>query len=342
MTKSDYSTIKHLIQGSGNIIITSHYNPDGDAVGSAMAMYHALKCINPNVVVVLPNRFPDFLRWLPGTEDLVIFDQNDQQFMDSIFNKAGIIFSLDYNTPSRVEKMEQTLRNASATKILIDHHPQPDTEAFQFLLSKTSASSTAELVYEFLEEIELTHCINKAAAESLYTGIITDTGSFSFACNNPKTYRITADLIDKGAVPERLHRLIYDNYSESRLRLLGHAFAEKLLIFSKYRTAIISLSKDDLTRFNYKAGDSEGIVNYPLSIKEINVSILMTEREGMIRISFRSKGQFAVNQIAQKYFDGGGHRNAAGGNSYLSMEATIQKIQEILPLYEDELTYEIE
>lgn len=342
MTKSDYSTIKSLLNGSGNIIITSHYNPDGDAVGSAMAMYHTLKCINPNVVVVLPNRFPDFLRWLPGADDVVIFDQNTRQFMSGIFNKASLIFCLDYNTPSRVENMEETLRNASATKILIDHHPHPDTEAFQFLLSKTSASSTAELVFEFLEETELTHCITKSAAESLYTGIITDTGSFSFACNNAKTYRITADLVDKGVKPDRLHRLIYDNFSESRLRLLGHAFAEKLLIFHKYRTAIISLTKDDLTRFNYKAGDTEGIVNYPLSIKEINVSILMTEREGLIRLSFRSKGQFAVNQIAQQYFEGGGHRNAAGGNSYLSIEASIEKIKEILPLYEDELNYEIE
>ncbi len=262
--------------------------------------------------------------------------------MSGIFNKASLIFCLDYNTPSRVENMEETLRNASATKILIDHHPHPDTEAFQFLLSKTSASSTAELVFEFLEETELTHCITKSAAESLYTGIITDTGSFSFACNNAKTYRITADLVDKGVKPDRLHRLIYDNFSESRLRLLGHAFAEKLLIFHKYRTAIISLTKDDLTRFNYKAGDTEGIVNYPLSIKEINVSILMTEREGLIRLSFRSKGQFAVNQIAQQYFEGGGHRNAAGGNSYLSIEASIEKIKEILPLYEDELNYEIE
>lgn len=342
MTKSDYNTIKSHLKGSGNIVITSHHNPDGDAVGSALAMYHALKCINPNVVVVLPNRFPDFLKWLPGANDVVIFDQNDEQFISGIFNKAGIIFSLDYNTPSRVEKMEETLRNATATKILIDHHPQPDTDAFQFVLSKTSASSTAELVYEFLEETELTHCIQKAAAESLYTGIITDTGSFSFACNNPKTYRITAELIERGANPERLHRLIYDNFSESRLRLLGHAFAEKLLILPKYRTAIIALSKDDLNRYNYKAGDSEGIVNYPLSIKEINVSILMTEREGLIRLSFRSKGQFAVNQIAQKYFEGGGHRNAAGGNSYLSIEASIEKIKEILPLYEDELNYEIE
>jgi len=342
LTKSDYSTIKRLINGSGSIVITSHYNPDGDAVGSAMAMYHALKCINPNIVVVLPNRFPDFLRWLPGADDVVIFNQNDLQFMSGIFNKASIVFCLDYNTPSRVDNMEETLRNATATKILIDHHPQPDIDAFQFLLSKISASSTAELVYEFLEETELTHCINKAAAESLYTGIITDTGSFSFACNNPKTYRITADLIDKGVDAERLHRLIYDNFSESRLRLLGHAFAEKLLILHKYRTAIISLSKDDLTRFNYKAGDSEGIVNYPLSIKEINVSILMTEREGVIRLSFRSKGQFAVNQIAQKYFEGGGHRNAAGGNSYLSIEASLEKILEILPLFEDELNYEIE
>lgn len=307
-----------------------------------MAMYHVLKKLNPNVTVVLPNRFPDFLRWIKNADDVVVFDQQAQQTMTSLFNKAAIIFCLDYNAPSRVESMENTLMSSSATKILIDHHPNPDSEAFDYLLSKTSASSTAELVYEFLEEAGFEEYIDKAAAESLYTGIITDTGSFSFSCNNPKTYRIMAELIEKGVDAEKLHRLIYDNFSESRLRLLGYAFDKKLLIFPEFRTAIISFSKDELEKFHYKTGDTEGLVNYPLSIKEINISILMTERDKLIRLSFRSKGDFAVNRIAQQYFEGGGHKNAAGGNSYLSIEETIEKIKEILPLYSDELNYEIQ
>lgn len=342
MTQSDYHFLKDLIQSPGEILITSHFNPDGDAVGSAMAMYHVLKKLNPNVTVVLPNRFPDFLRWIKNADDVVVFDQQAQQTMTSLFNKAAIIFCLDYNAPSRVESMENTLMSSSATKILIDHHPNPDSEAFDYLLSKTSASSTAELVYEFLEEAGFEEYIDKAAAESLYTGIITDTGSFSFSCNNPKTYRIMAELIEKGVDAEKLHRLIYDNFSESRLRLLGYAFDKKLLIFPEFRTAIISFSKDELEKFHYKTGDTEGLVNYPLSIKEINISILMTERDKLIRLSFRSKGDFAVNRIAQQYFEGGGHKNAAGGNSYLSIEETIEKIKEILPLYSDELNYEIQ
>jgi phosphoesterase RecJ-like protein len=210
------------------------------------------------------------------------------------------------------------------------------------VLSKTIASSTAELVYEFLDEIKLLPHLNKAAAEGLYTGIITDTGSFSFSCNNPKTYRIVAELVETGVDAEKLHRLIYDTFSESRLRLLGFAFNSRLLTFPAYRTAIIYLSKEDLEKFDYEPGDTEGIVNFPLSIKEINVSILMTQRDDSIRMSFRSKGEFAVNKIAGKYFDGGGHRNAAGGNSKLSMEETIEKIKEILPLYQDELDYVID
>jgi len=342
MTKSDYSALIQQISKTNSIIITSHHNPDGDAVGSSMALYHVLKNIHSNITVVIPNRFPDFLRWIPDSARVIIFDQHDEAFMQNLFNKAGIIFCLDYNAPSRVGKMEDTLRAATAVKVLIDHHPNPDEKAFDLLLSKTTSSSTAELVYEFLEEIELTHFIGKAAAECLYTGIITDTGSFSFNCNNSKTYRITAELIEKGVDAEKLHRLIYDNFSENRLRLLGFAFDKKLVVLREFRTAIISLSKKELATFDHKTGDTEGLVNYPLSIKEINVSILMTQRDDLIRLSFRSKGDFAVNQIASEYFEGGGHKNAAGGNSYLSIEETIEKIKQILPFYKHALDYEIE
>jgi bifunctional oligoribonuclease and PAP phosphatase NrnA len=342
LKKSDFTSVKELIKTSANIIITSHYSPDGDAVGSSMAMYHSLKALNPNITVALPNRFPDFLRWIKDSDKVVIYDQHEESVMMKLFNTADLIFCLDYNALSRVENMEKAIRSSSAVKVLIDHHPNPDKEAFDFCLSKTSSSSTAELVYEFLEETDLKIHINKAAAEALYTGIITDTGSFSFSCNNPQTYRITADLIEMGLDAERLHRLIYDNFSESRLRLLGYAFDKKLLVLSEYKTAIISLTRKELSQFQYITGDVEGIVNYPLSIREINVSIMLTEREGLIRLSFRSKGEFAVNRIAQEFFEGGGHRNAAGGNSFLSMSETIEKIKSVLPLYQDALNYEIE
>lgn len=342
MTKTEYQDISRLLKTTGNIIITSHHNPDGDAVGSAMAMYHVLKQLDKNITVILPNRFPDFLRWIDGAEQVVIFEQADENDMKSVFNKAGAIFCLDYNSPSRVESLEKILRETTASKILIDHHPNPEKEAFDFMLSDTSASSTAELVFRFIDECGLKDNINKPAAESLYTGIVTDTGSFSFACNNADTYRITAELIARGVDAEKLHRLIYDTFSESRLRLMGYAFAEKLLVLPEYHTAIISLSKEELSNYNYKTGDTEGLVNYPLSIREINVSIMMTERDNLVRLSFRSKGDFQVNRIAREHFEGGGHKNAAGGNSYQSIGETIEKIKSILPLYQDELDYVIQ
>jgi phosphoesterase RecJ-like protein len=342
LNNSDYNQLLQQINTSSSIVITSHHNPDGDAVGSAMALYHVLKQIHENVSVVLPNRFPDFLRWIDESDRAVIFDQNPEADMAKVFKNAAIIFCLDYNSLSRVQTMEEHIRNATATKVLIDHHPNPEENDFDLLLSKTSASSTAELVYEFLVSLNFQHLINRSAAESLYTGIVTDTGSFSFACNNAETYRITADLIDRGVNAEQIHRLIYDNYSESRLRLMGYAFDQKLIMLPEFRTAIIWFSKAELEKFNHKTGDTEGLVNYPLSIKEINMSIFLTERDGLIRLSFRSKGDFAVNQIANKYFDGGGHKNAAGGNSYQTMDETLEKIKQILPLYQHELDYSIQ
>lgn len=341
MTKSDYQDIISLLETTSNIIITSHHNPDGDAVGSAMAMYHVFKKSNKNISVILPNRFPDFLRWIDGSDQVVIFDQHDEKEMEKLFSTAGVIFCLDYNSPTRVGDMEKLIRESTATKILIDHHPNPDTHAFDFILSETAASSTAELVHQFVVNTGMQESIDKPAAESLYTGIVTDTGSFSFACNNAETYRITAELISLGVDAEKLHRLIYDNFSESRLRLMGYAFAEKLMILPEFRTAIIPLSRKELNDYKYKTGDTEGLVNYPLSIKEINVSIMMTEREDLIRLSFRSKGDFSVNRIAKEHFEGGGHKNAAGGNSYQSMQETIEKIKSVLPLYKDELDYVI-
>lgn len=342
MTKSDYKKLTSILSENSKIIITSHRNPDGDAVGSAMALYHTFKHVHKNLTIVLPNKFPDFLSWISESEKIRIYEEEAELDMLNFFADVDIVFCLDYNALSRLGDMEKAIQNSTAVKVLIDHHPDPDLEAFDFVLSKTAASSTAELVYEFLAEIKLLHHLDKAAAEGLYTGIITDTGSFSFSSNNPKTYRIVADMVEKGVDAEKSHRLIYDTFSENRLRLLGFAFNSRLLTFPAHHTAIIFLSKEDLDKFDYKPGDTEGIVNFPLSIKEINVSILMTQRDDSIRMSFRSKGEFAVNKIAGKYFDGGGHRNAAGGNSKLSMEETIEKIKEILPLYQDELDYVID
>jgi phosphoesterase RecJ-like protein len=335
----DFTAFSEVLSTKPNIIITTHHNPDGDAIGSSLALYHVLKGAGYQVSVIIPNRFPDFLNWMSESDEMIIFedDKNSKQLIEA----ADLIFCLDYNALNRIDKMEEPVRFAKGFKVLIDHHPNPKENEFQLIFSTTLASSTAELVYRFAEQIGLKHLINKDAAECLYTGIITDTGSFSYSCNAATTYQIMVELIEKGIDAENLHRLIYDNFSESRLRLLGHALSRKMLIIPELHTAIIALSKQDLTDFKYKTGDSEGIVNYPLTIKEINMAILLTERENLIRISFRSKGKFAVNQIASKYFEGGGHLNAAGANSYLSMEETISKIKTILAEFKDLLDYVI-
>lgn len=260
-----------------------------------------------------------------------------QQALD----EADIVFCLDYNAPVRLEDLEQPLRKAKALKVLIDHHPNPEISAFDLSYHDAGASSTAELVYEFLQKAGFDQHINRAAAESIYTGIITDTGSLSFNCNKPETYLIISRLIEKGVDAELLHRLIYDNFSANRMKLLGYAIYKKMDVLPASHTAIIPLTINELDQFGFQQGDTEGIVNYPLSIKGINLSVLLTEKQNRIRLSFRSKGDFPANDIARKYFEGGGHRNAAGGDSFLSMDETIKKIKEILPLYQKQLHFEI-
>lgn len=337
----DFTQYNQLINTQPRIIITTHYNPDGDAIGSSLALYHVLKDAGYEVFVIIPNKFPDFLNWMSESENIIIFEEANIKSKKLIGN-ADLIFCLDYNALNRIGKMEDTVRSAKGFRVLIDHHPNPQLNDFQLVYSFTRASSTAELVYRFVNQTGLKPFIKKETAECLYAGIITDTGSFSYSCNSIETYQIMVELIEKGINAENLHRLIYDNFSESRIRLLGHALSQKMTIIPEFHTAIINLSKQDLENFNYQNGDSEGIVNYPLSIRNINLSILLTERENLIRISFRSKGKLAVNHIATKYFDGGGHVNAAGGNSYVSMVETVSNIKKILPEFKDDLDYIIE
>ncbi len=340
MDPVNFPALKAQLSKSLNIIITSHYNPDGDAVGSVMALYHVLK--NSHAAqVILPNNFPSFLDWISDS-DRIIYFENDSQKAVSLLADADLIFCLDFNAPGRVGDLEQPLRNAKAPKILIDHHPNPESEAFDLAYHDVTASSTAELVYQFLTKAGYGDLITTAAAESLYAGIVTDTGSFSFSCNNPETYNIIADLIKKGVNAEVLHRLIYDNFSAERMKLLGYALYEKMEVLPELHAALISLQMSELREFKFRQGDTEGIVNYPLSIKGINLSVLLTERKDRIRLSFRSKGNFPANDIARNHFAGGGHRNAAGGDSFVSMEETLKKIKEILPLYRSELDFEIE
>ncbi len=313
------------------IVVTSHFNPDGDAIGSALGLYMYLRKIGLDAAVIVPNDYPDFLKWLPGNDKVHIYEHNNQEVSSLILN-ADLLFSLDYNNPSRVGGLEIVLRKSKARKVLIDHHLQPDFDFFDKVISTINTSSTAELVYNFIKKY-FDEDINREIAECLYAGILTDTGSFSYSCSNEHTFRVVADLFRHGIDGEKIHRQIYSTNSETRLRLLGYCLSEKLVVISEYVTAYITLTKQDLQDFEYKTGDTEGIVNYALSIKGIRFAAMFIERDNKIRISFRSTGDFSVNEFAREHFEGGGHKNAAGGDSYDDLDKTVRKFMDLLPKY---------
>lgn len=331
MDSVQFNIIRKQLSVSHNIIITTHYNPDGDAIGSSLALYLLLSRLGYRVSVIIPNDYPSFLKWLPGTEKITIYDGNENA-CNAMIMQADVIFSLDYNALSRVKLFSDKLSDSKATKILIDHHIAPSDE-FDFLHSRINISSTCELLYEFITGIGYEDLIDKDIAECLYVGIMTDTGSFSYASNYSQTYEITAKLIKQGIDAEKIHRAVYDTYSENRMRLLGFCLSDRLVVNLKYKTAYIWLTRDDLKRFDHQVGDTEGVVNYALSIEGVTLAALFTERDDRIRISFRSKGEFSVNEFAKNHYAGGGHRNAAGGDSFLGIAETLRKFEELLPTY---------
>lgn len=329
------SDILKLLSGTGKIVITTHYNPDGDALGSSLALARYLKKKEKQVNVIIPNDFPGFLQWMPGQEEAIIYFHHSHK-ADALIREADIIFCLDYNAIHRVNLFAGVLSEAPGTKILIDHHVQPENQ-FDFMLSVTGTSSTAELVYDFIKAMGDGHLLDSETAICLFVGVMTDTGSFSYSCNYPQTWEMVADLLRHGIDTEQIHRLVYDTYSEHRMRLLGFCLSERMTIVEEHATAYIYLSREDMVRFHFQPGDSEGVVNYALSIKGISFAAFFTEKHDRVRISFRSKGNFSVNTFARNHFDGGGHRNASGGDSFLSLHDTIDKFVTLLPRYSTEL-----
>ncbi len=336
MNLPDIDSLKDLLSSPKKISIITHTNPDGDAIGSSLALYNYLIIKGNSVKVIVPNDFPDFLAWMPNADKILINSRKAKECKD-VISQSDIVFCLDFNALSRIDKVENYIKETSAKKILIDHHLQPETESFDYCISIIKVSSTSELVYEFISELGDENLINKDISECLFVGIMTDTGSFSFSCNYERTFEITARLIGKGLDAEHVHRLVYDTYSENRMRLLGHCLSERLVVHPDFSTAYIYLTKEDLKRFNYQVGDTEGVVNYALSIKGIQLAALFTERENKIRISFRSKGNFDVNIFARTHFEGGGHKNAAGANSYIQLNDTLDRFETILNDYKIEL-----
>jgi phosphoesterase RecJ-like protein len=326
---------KKFLKNIKNIVIITHFNPDGDAIGSSLGLYHYLNNENYNVSVLIPNSSPQFLHWLPGNDKILVFDDKPDK-CKSLINEAELIVYLDFNVLDRTQGMEKFLNTLKTNKILIDHHPDPENFA-DVIISTTNVSSTSELLYNFLVAIGGEEKIDKAISECLYTGIMTDTGSFSYNSSSPDTYFIVSRLIENGIDKDKIYWNVYDNYSADRMRLLGYCLNQKMKVLPEYATAYISISKDELERFNYQSGDSEGFVNYPLSIKNIVFSVIFIEHESHIKISFRSKGDFYANRFATENFNGGGHRNAAGGYSESSLEETLEAFERALQEYQDEL-----
>lgn len=317
-----------LLESPQHIVITHHYNADADALGSSLGLYHYLTLKGHKCVVVSPNGMPDFLQWMPAAYKVLKFDEQKADVLKAI-DKSSLIFCLDFNQFSRTKDLAPYLENAKAKKIIIDHHLNPD-KTFDYGVSKPSKSSTCEMIFDFINEMGDNAMINLDVAQCLYSGVMTDTGSFKFASTTASVHLMVADLMQKGLVPTPIHQAILDNYQENRLRFLGYVLSEKMLLFPEYNSAIIAVSKEELNKYKINTGDTEGIVNYPLSIKNIIFSTFISERDNEIRMSFRSKGDFNVNIFARNYFNGGGHHNASGGRSDVSLSETLKIYKQAL------------
>jgi len=329
------SDIKSLLAEPKQILITTHRNPDGDAIGSSLGLLHYLNKLGHTTKIVAPSEYPDFLAWLKGAADILIYD-NDPAVTEEAVKASDIIFCLDFNSLDRIDKVGDLVRKRDCTKIMIDHHLYPDDFA-HFTLSDTSASSTSEMIFDFVEALDDKHLIDKVIGECIFTGILTDTGSFKYS-TSPKLFGIVSELLALGVDDYKLQDLIFNSMTEKQLRLLGHCLDNRMEILEEYSTGIITLTKDDYSNFDIQRGDTEGIVNQLLKIKDVKMAAFITEQPTIVKISLRSKGDFSVQQIAQRHFKGGGHRNAAGGASFQGLKATVRKFKELLPNYKSELT----
>jgi len=336
MILKGFEELKRFLEKPKNIVIVGHRNPDGDAMGSTLALKHYLGKKGHDCTVVVPNDYPDFLHWLPGSETTFRFDWQNSQSQRAI-NNSDIIFLLDFNALHRVgSDLQKTLEKYPNDFAMIDHHQQPDD--VKYMYSDVTICSTCQMVYQFIEMNNDLDLIDADVATCLYTGIMTDTGSFRFRSTTSDTHRIIADLIDKGAENDRIHNNVYDANSYNRLLLLGQALSN-LQILPSYKTAFITLTDEEKNRFDFQKGDTEGVVNYALSLKGIIFAAIFIEdiEQNIIKISFRSKGNFSVNQFSRNHFSGGGHDNAAGGKSDESMEKTITNFTRLLSEYQSDL-----
>lgn len=330
-------TFDNWLSNAKNIVVTSHQNPDGDAFGSGLGLTLFLKNIGyENTVFISPTDYADFLSWMPGVSDILVYEYIAKEKGNELLKNADIIFCLDFSAAARVKEMTPELLASPAKKIIIDHHEQP--EAFADLIFwNEKASSTCELVYQFIEKLGHSQAITSEVATCLYTGLLTDTGSFRFESTTAEVHRIVGGLINHGAVPNNIYRSLFDNNTPERLKFLGYALSKKMTYLPEFRTCYFVITEAELKKYNSKSGDTEGVVNYGLSIAGVVMSVIFIEKEDMVKMSLRSVDNFSVAEMARNHFQGGGHKNASGGRSLLTLEETVDKFLNLLPYYKKEI-----
>jgi len=333
----DFQAFKELLNTPKNIIIVTHHKPDADALGSSLGLSGYLKKKGHRVTVISPSDYPNFLHWMKGNDEVLIYEKSKKHSINQLIEAADIIFCLDFSSLPRINELGEHVGQSEAIKVLVDHHLDPEDFA-SYKFWSVEAAATAELIYELIISMGDTDLIDQHIAESLYAGIMTDTGSFQHSNTTQNVHRITASLIELGADTHKVARSIYDSNTLDRLRFIGFSLSQRLEVLEEFNVALFAISKEDLIRFNSKTGDTEGLVNYALSIQGIVLAALIIDHGELIKISFRSVGDFPANELAQRYFNGGGHKNAAGGRSKLSLEETVNKFKNLLPSYKSKLT----
>lgn len=327
---------KEFLKQPREVVIVTHYKPDADALGSSLGLAGFLRKTGHSPTVITPSDYPEFLSWLPGNDAVVIFNREKIRDIEKRINESALIFCLDFSSLKRINELGELVAKSSARKVLIDHHLEPEGFA-DFVYWDSTAASTAELVYALIEQLGEQHHVDADIADCLYAGLMTDTGGFRHSNTTRKVFETAAALVAHGAEPARVSKLIYDNNTIERMRLMGFVLNEKLNVLPEYRTAYIALRIEDLKKFSSQTGDTEGLVNYGLSIKGVRLAVMISERRENIKLSFRSLGDFSVNDLARKHFEGGGHKNAAGGQTTLSFDETVKKFLDLLPAYKQQL-----
>ena len=318
-----------LLNQPRRVVITTHQKPDADAMGSSLALRHFLEQLGHSVTVISPTNWAGWVHWMPGTRQVMDYER-DRAKADMILDQAEWLFCLDFNIFHRTKSMTEKLKTVTCTKILIDHHQEPDTPSFDYGISSTAKSSTCEMIYDFIVDSGHAGLINETISECIYAGVVGDTGSFRFSSAHAGVHTLVADLKSRGLDHGKIHQGLFDNFLENRLRFIGHVLLHRMEIFYEYNAALIAIPKSDLLKYHIKTGDTEGLVNFPQSIQGIKLVALVIDRDEERKWSFRSKGDFDCNTFARRYFEGGGHYNAAGGRSSDSLEQTVQRFKAVL------------